>query len=132
MASGDERGSGRLTAAPASASMALSMERPMSAQTPASSLIAGLQQGQHPFMTASARPEVCDVVPVPRNIPVSCAGGLPALCWKLLCHTSCIPYVVGHLCSPGLVGADKRDLMVIRRAFRSSWTAGTCSAAAPC
>jgi len=83
MAAGDDRGSGRLIAAPVSASMALGMERPTSAQTPASSLIAGLQQGQHPFMTASARPEVCHGVPLSRDTPVSCVGGLPAPCWKL-------------------------------------------------
>ena len=97
MASGDDRGSGRLIAAPvASASMALSMERPMSAQTPASSLIAGLQQGQHPFMTASARPEVCDVVPLPRGRPVFCAGGLPASLRKLFCHTRGHTHISGQ------------------------------------
>ncbi len=133
MASGDDRGSGRLIAAPASASMALGMERPMSAQTPASSLIAGLQQGQHPFMTASARPEVRDVAPLPRDTPVSCVGELPAPCWKPFCHTARVPHA--HPTSSvrsWARGASANSLtqaicLVIRRTARSScWTAGTC------
>ena len=55
----DDRGSERPGTAPSSAGMAAVMaERPLSAPSPASSIIAGLQQGRHPFMTASTRQEV--------------------------------------------------------------------------
>ena len=61
MASGDDRGGERPgSTAPAFTGMALgdAADRPPGAQTPASSIIAGLQQGQHPFMTANTRQEV--------------------------------------------------------------------------
>ena len=123
--------------APASVGMVLgaSMERQSSAQNPASSIIAGLQQGQHPFMTASVRPQVCDVVVPPFESPASSAGcrqpePQAGRCW--LRHTRApgqFPHTCARAAGPALTAVA---CTIIRRAVRSSWTAGTCSEAALC